>query len=105
MSDRLFDPINNPSRTNQEPLFGEGELEIEYSYIELSPNGAVDISLDLKCTILYKFWSVDVESVDAEYKIIGSANYLPSDFEQLVKDYLHELPELKGIRVNQLTKI
>lgn len=105
MSDRLFDPINNPSRTNQEPLFGEGELEIEYTCGNYASVWEADTYIDLKCTIAYKYWSIDVESVDAEYSFVGSQNYLPSDFEQLIRDYLYELPELKGQRINQLTKI
>lgn len=86
------------------PISGEGEIEIEYLSAVILPY-TDPMAVDLKCTIAYKFWSIDVESVDAEYKIIGSANYLPSDFEQLIKDYLHNMPELKGVRINQLKKI
>lgn len=91
-------------RDDNHGIAGEGELEIEYTVIfNKWQHDRVD--LDFKCTISYKYWSIDTYSVDIEWGIIGSANYLPSDFEQLIRDYLYELPELKGQGINQLTKI
>lgn len=86
------------------PIAGEGELEIEYSgIVDILSSGIV--SVDLKCTVAYRYWSIEVGGVDAEYSFVGSVNYLPSGFEQLIRDYLYELPELKGQRINQLNKI
>lgn len=104
MSDRLFDPINNPSTKDYKMIAGGGELEIEYEHHVVTTRSAT-YYVDLKCTIAYKYWSIDTESVDAEYKFMGSINYLPSDFEQLIRDYMIELPELKGIRINELKPV
>lgn len=90
-------------RDDNHGIAGEGELEIEYT-IAINKWQPWESSLDITVTIFYKYWSVDVDGVDVEFKTIGSTNYLPSDFEQLVRDYLYEIPELKGIRINQLTK-
>ncbi len=89
----------------KQPIDVSGEIEIEWTHVvrDYFKNGLAD--LHMKATIYYRLWSVDTDSVDGEYKFIGSVNYLPSDFEQLIRDYLYELPEMKNQRINKLTKI
>ena len=81
-----------------------GEIEIEYSHFVVATRSASH-SVDLSVTISYNVTSIDKEGAEATYKIIGSSNYLPSDFDQLCKDYLHELPELKGIVIYKITRV
>jgi hypothetical protein len=76
-----------------------GEIEIEYEVFDI---GYV---INLSVTISYNVTSIDKEGCEATYKIIGSSNYLPSDFDQLVKDYLHELPFMKNVTIYKITKL
>lgn len=87
---------------SSQPLNISGVMEIEYT---ICPDWIIGM-VPLKVTILYRLWSIDSEGVELEYKIVGSSNYLPTDFPQLVKDSLYEHHnELKGLTIYNLKQI
>jgi hypothetical protein len=99
-----LDPTHQ-SETDYTGFINEsGELEIEY-VLPANQLGSDASNLDLSVTISYNVTSIDKEGAGATYKIIGSANYLPSDFDQLCKDYISELPFMKGITIYKITKV
>lgn len=83
------------------PLDIKGEIEIEYEYTvrDYFKNGLAD--LKMKATISYHLFEMGPEDVHCHYYFVGSTNYLPSNFEQLMKDYLGELPEMRGKSINK----
>jgi hypothetical protein len=97
-----LDPTLQPETDYTGFINESGEIEIEY--IGLIEGGLYKV--DLSVTISYNVWSTtDKECAEATYKIIGSSNYLPSDFDQLVKDYIHEMPFMKGVMIYTINKV
>ena len=99
-----LDPKLQPETDYTGFINESGEIEIEYRG-DVSPFKNIYHPIDLSVTISYNVTSIDKEGAGATYKIIGSANYLPSDFDQLCKDYISELPFMKGITIYKITKV
>jgi hypothetical protein len=95
-----LDPTLQPETDYTGFINESGELEIEYqSWIHCAALA------DLSVTISYNVWSIDKEGVEVEYKFVGSQNYIPSDFEHLVKDYLWNMDFMKGQTICKITKV
>jgi hypothetical protein len=100
-----LDPTLQPETDYTGFINESGELEIEYIGQSHHPYGDGSFPVDLSVTVSYKVWSIDTEGAECEYSIIGSSNYLPSDFDQLVIDYIKELEVMKNVSIYKITRV
>jgi hypothetical protein len=96
-----LDPTLQPETDYTSFINESGEIEIEYGVTDL---GGL-VTIDLSVTISYNVTSIDKEGVEVEYKFVGSQNYIPSDFEQLVKDYIGNMDFMRGQSICKITKV
>jgi hypothetical protein len=97
-----LDPTLQPETDYTGFINESGEIEIDYRADCPYPWGTIPVYLSV--TISYNVTSIDKEGVEVEYKFVGSQNYIPSDFEQLCKDYLYQFPVMRGQSIYKITK-